>query len=119
MLGVGDMDLKLEGHFDVSDSTREWTLAEDIGRSRRAIAWIVGLTERDVRVVRIWEPYGIDRMKREIKVMHRILTTSPVHPTSAADVILSAMDGSFLPIDEPAWIYRESDMDPELRLSEI
>ena len=60
MLGVGEMDPKVEGHFDVSDSTRGWTLAEDTGRSRRAIAWMVGLTDRDVRVVRIWEPYEID-----------------------------------------------------------
>ena len=56
MLGVGDSDLRLEGHFELSISMRGRRLAEDVGRSRRAIAWMVGLVERDVRVVRILEP---------------------------------------------------------------
>ena len=34
-------------------------------------------------------------MKGEMNVMHRIHTTSPVHPTTAADVILSAMMKAF------------------------
>ena len=56
MLGVGEIDLRLAGHFELSDSIRGWRLDEDVGRSRRARAWIVGWEERDVRVVRMWEP---------------------------------------------------------------
>lgn len=59
MLGVGESDLRLEGHIELSDSMRGWRLAEDVERSRRAIAWMVGWEERDVRVVRMWEPYDI------------------------------------------------------------
>lgn len=59
VLGVGESDLKLEGHFELSDSMREWMLGGDAGMSRRAIAWTVGWEERDERVVRIWEPYGM------------------------------------------------------------
>lgn len=56
MLGVGDSDWRLAGHFEVSDSMMGCRLAEDVGISRRAIAWMVGLAERDVREARIWEP---------------------------------------------------------------
>ncbi len=56
MLGVGESDLRVAGHFELSDSIMGWRLADVVGRSRRAIAWMVGLEERDVRVVRIWEP---------------------------------------------------------------
>ena len=58
MLGAGDSDLRLEGHLELSGSTRVWRLAEVAGSSRRAKAWMVGLEERDVRVLRIWEPYN-------------------------------------------------------------
>ena len=56
MFGVGERDWSFEGHSELSDSMRGWRLAEDVGRSRRAIAWMVGFEERDVRAVRIWEP---------------------------------------------------------------
>lgn len=56
MSGGGDMDLKVEAHCELSDSMIGRRLAEDVGRSRRAIAWTVGLEERDVRIVRMWEP---------------------------------------------------------------
>ena len=59
MSGVGEMDLKLEAHFELSGSMIGRRLTEDVGRSRRAIAWTVGLEERDVRVVRMWEPYDV------------------------------------------------------------
>lgn len=56
MLGVGDSDWRPEGHFELSGSMRGWRLAADVGRSRRAMAWMVGWAERDVRAVRMWEP---------------------------------------------------------------
>lgn len=59
MSGVGERDLKLEAHFELSASMRGRRLGEDVGRSRRAIAWTVGLEEREVRVVRMWEPYDL------------------------------------------------------------
>lgn len=59
MLGTGARDLRLAGHFELSESMRGWRLADDIGSSRRAKARMVGLEEMDVRVVRIWDPYDI------------------------------------------------------------
>ena len=40
MLGLGDSDLRAEGHFELSASTTGWRLGvdDDDGRSRRAIA---------------------------------------------------------------------------------
>ena len=57
MLGVGDSDWRPEGHFELSGSMRGWRLAADVGMSRRAMAWMVGWAERDMRAVRMWEPY--------------------------------------------------------------
>ena len=57
MLGAGDSDLRLANHLELSGSIMGWRLGDDVGRSRRVIAWMVGFVERDVRVERIWEPY--------------------------------------------------------------
>ena len=51
-------------------------------------------------------------MERVIEVMDRMLTTSPVHPTSAADMIFSAMVKAFC-------LSLCIDMGPGLRLSGI
>lgn len=59
MLGVGERDWSLEGHFELSESMIGRRLAEEVGRSRRAIAWTVGCDERDVRVARMLEPYDL------------------------------------------------------------
>lgn len=60
ILGVGERDRSFAGHFELSDSIIGRRFAEDVvGRSRRAIAWTMGWEARDVRVVRMWEPYGI------------------------------------------------------------
>lgn len=57
MFGAGESDLRLAGHLELSGSMMGWRLREDVGRPRRAIAWMVGFVEREVRVERIWEPY--------------------------------------------------------------
>ena len=61
MLGGGERNWKVEGHLEVSGSMRGWRFVDgdDVEMSRRAMAWTVGLEERDVRVVRIWEPYDV------------------------------------------------------------
>ena len=53
MLGVGERDWSLGGHLELSESMRGRRLAEEIGSSRRAMAWTVGRDERDARVVRM------------------------------------------------------------------
>ena len=42
MLGAGESDLRLAGYLELLGSMMGWRLGGDVGRSRRAIAWMVG-----------------------------------------------------------------------------
>jgi hypothetical protein len=56
MLGGGEMVESCEGHCSLSLETRGWSLGSLLGGWRRAMAWMLEMVGREMRVERMCEP---------------------------------------------------------------
>ena len=102
MLGIGLTLAKRSGQASVSMlmcGLREGDLVSSVERPRRAMAWTGEKVGSETSVDRILEPYcrtsacsnSLDVSYREGVEEDSELTTRPVQPTSAAEMVLSAI----------------------------
>lgn len=96
MVGVGETVDSCAGHWSLSVDTKGCSLLSELEGCRRARAWTLAIEGSERRVERMWEPChgklagGLEKYMAASPSIWGIeeLTTRPVLPTMAAEVIL-------------------------------